>query len=425
MKLAVLTSGGDAPGMNSAIRATAKVCAGRGILLEGVELGFEGLIDGRFRPLTRSSGVEMGRGDGRAAEATGATSNADASPTVVRGSVDERGDARGDGDPRGDGRGERSPEAVGGTSCDEGSPAARTAELTVHSDVERCGGWGGTILGSARSERFRSEAGRREAAEALRARGTDGLIVIGGNGSLTGAHHLAREHGVRVVGVPASIDNDIGCTSMSLGVDTALNTIIDACDRIADTASAHRRAFVIEVMGRDCGYLAMASAIAAGADAVLMREQGRSDDEVVAALERTIRTGFERGKLRVLVIKSEGVRIPCTKLVRELNERIEGDHVRATVLGHVVRGGRASYQDRRIASRLAFQAVEAFANDLTGTMVAWQPSERDGLGTLDPSVKLFPLERVIDVTRAVHDGTSPAMQWRLAMMERVAGVLGV
>lgn len=355
MKLALLTSGGDAPGMNSGIRAIAKICAGRGIEVVGVELGYEGLIDGVFRPLT----------------------------------------------------------------------LVHEGKLTLRKEIESCGGWGGTVLGSARSERFRSQAGRRQAAEHLQREGVEGLFVIGGNGSLHGAMLLADEHGIPVVGMPASIDNDIGCTGSCIGVDTALNTIIDACDRISDTASAHRRAFVVEVMGRDCGYLAMASGIAAGADAVLMREQDRSEAETIDEAEQVIRRGFDRGKLRVLLIKSEGVTVPCTKMVRELNERIEGDHVRATVLGHVVRGGRPSYEDRRMANRMGLQMVEAMSRGQVGTMVAWRPTVDGGTETVDPSIRLFPLQQVAEETRAVLEGTSQVMQWRLKMMAKVAGVLGV
>ncbi len=355
MKLAVLTSGGDAPGMNSGIRAIAKICAGRGIEVVGVELGYEGLIDGSFRDLTAST--------------------------------------------------------------DDG--------LTLRSEVEACSGWGGTVLGSARSNRFRTEGGRQQAADNLKAAGVEGLFVIGGNGSLYGAMLLAQEHGIPVVGMPASIDNDIGCTGSCIGVDTALNTIIEACDRISDTASAHRRAFVVEVMGRDCGYLAMASGIAAGADAVLMREQDRSEDEIIDDAERTIRRGFDRGKLRVLIIKSEGVSVPCTKMVRELNARIEGDHVRATVLGHVVRGGSPSYEDRRMANRFALQMVEAMTSGNTGVMAAWRPTVDGGIKTVDPSIRLFPLEQIAEETKAVLEGTSRVMQWRLGMMAKVAGVLGV
>ena len=197
--LAILTSGGDSPGMNAAIRAVVKVAAAKGLRVVGVEQGYEGLIDGGFRELTRASQDSAGR--------------------------------------------------------------VPTAE------IDAMAGAGGTMLGSARSARFREPDGRAQAAHNLR--GIDGLIVIGGNGSLTGAHLLSQEHGAtRVVGIPASIDNDVGCTSTAIGVDTALNTIVQSCDRISDTARAHRRAFVVEVMGRQCGYLAMASAVAAGADAV-------------------------------------------------------------------------------------------------------------------------------------------------------------
>lgn len=355
MRLAVLTSGGDAPGMNSGIRAIAKICAGRGIEVVGVELGYEGLIDGSFRELT----------------------------------------------------------------------LAHDGALTLRKEIESCGGWGGTVLGSARSARFRTQEGRRMAAAHLHDEGIEGLFVIGGNGSLHGAMLLAEEHDVRVVGMPASIDNDIGCTGSCIGVDTALNTIIEACDRISDTASAHRRAFVVEVMGRDCGYLAMASGIAAGADAVLMREQDRSESEIIDEVEATIRRGFDRGKLRVLIIKSEGVSVPCTKMVRELNERIEGDHVRATVLGHVVRGGAPSYEDRRMANRFALQMVEAMVGGHVGTMAAWRPTVEGGTKTVDPTIRLFPLSQVAEETRAVLEGTSRVMQWRLGMMAKVAGVLGV
>ena len=190
--LALLTSGGDSPGMNAALRAAAKTCAARGVRLLGVRDGYEGLIDGRM--------VEV----------------------------------------------------VPGPCALLGEPG-----------LDVLGGQGGTVLGSARSARFREAAGRARAAEALRTSGVEGLVVIGGNGSLTGAHLLAREHGVRVMGIPASIDNDIGCTALAIGTDTALNTIVQACDHIDDTARAHSRAFVVEVMGRACGYLAMASAVAA------------------------------------------------------------------------------------------------------------------------------------------------------------------
>jgi len=355
----VLTSGGDAPGMNTAIRAIAKVGAARGARVMGVLAGYDGLMAGTFRELSRAE-------DGTA---------------------------------------------------------------LVDAEVDMMGGLGGTVLGSARSARFRTPEGRAEAAKQVA--GMDGLIVIGGNGSLTGAHMLAAEHGVRVIGMPASIDNDIGCTGMAIGVDTALNTIVDACDRISDTARAHRRAFVVEVMGRESGYLAMAAGVAAGADAVLFREQGRSEVDVIDRVEQVIRAAFAppRNKRRVLVIKSEGIQIPCTRMVRILQERIEDDlegvDVRATVLGHLVRGGSPSFQDRMIGDRLSFAAVTALLEGRTDEMVAWQPPLPGGTATLDPSVRLFTLEHVLTETQALHDGTSPVIRARLALMENAEGVLGL
>jgi 6-phosphofructokinase 1 len=346
--------------MNTSIRAIAKLAAGEGVRVLGVEQGYDGLIDGRFRELTREVGGGLATTDG----------------------------------------------------------------------LDMIGSLGGTVLGSARSTRFRTVEGRAQAASRLD--GVLGLIVIGGNGSLTGAHLLAKEHPeVRVVGIPASIDNDIGCSGLAIGVDTALNTIVDACDRISDTARAHRRAFVVEVMGRDCGYLAMASSIAVGADAVLFREQGRTDDEVVLAVEKAIERAFAPGrdKQRVLIIKSEGVTIPCTLLVRTLSERLDGKipgvEIRATVLGHLVRGGAPSYMDRAIAGRLALAALEALLTGGTDEMVAWQPTLPGGIDTRDSHVKRFPLETVLAETDALLDGSSPITKRRIALMERAEGILGL
>jgi len=357
--IGVLTSGGDAPGMNSAIRAIAKVAAARGVRVLGIEDGYEGLIDGRAHELTR------------------------AVPTQVSGHA-------------------------------------------VQPEVDSSGGSGGTLLGSSRSDRFRTEAGRAQARKTLSS--LDGLIVIGGNGSLAGAHLLCQELGARVIGVPASIDNDIGCTATAIGVDTALNTIIQACDRISDTARAHRRAFVVEVMGRQCGYLAMASAVAAGADAVLFREQGRSEESLVDEVARIVRDAFlKRAKRRVLVIKAEGVEVPCHRLVEKVQERLTPEvpnlEVRATVLGHLVRGGNPTYQDRMVAGRLAFAAAEALMAGAADEMVAWTPVVRDGTPTHDPFVQRFPLERVLLETERLLNGTSDVTRRRLRLMEVVEGVL--
>jgi 6-phosphofructokinase 1 len=358
MRLAVLTSGGDAPGMNAAIRAIAKVGAGRGVEIVGIESGFEGLIDGRFVELTHQMG--------------------------------------------------------------DGMAPLRSVDLAL--------GAGGTILGSSRSAGFREPVGRAKAAANLE--GFDGLAVIGGNGSLTGAHALADEHEIKVIGIPASIDNDVGCTSLSIGVDTALNTIVDACGRIADTARSHRRAFVVEVMGRQSGYLAMASAVTVGADAVLFREQGRSDDEIVSSVERVVREAFTRDpeKRQSIILKAEGVELPATSLVAMLNERLsdlEGLESRAIVLGHLVRGGSPSYLDRMIGGRLGLMALAALADGASDEMVAWRPTLAGGTPTMDSRVERFPLETVIRESAALVDGSSAVLQRRMAMMETVEGVLSL
>ncbi len=359
-KIAVLTSGGDSPGMNAALRAITKLAASKGVQVFGVHEGYEGLMDGNFRELTR---------------------------------------------------------------------VLPDGQVMVDIEVDAAGGLGGTIIGSARSARFREAEGRAQASMQMAKRNLEGLIVIGGNGSLTGAHFFSRESGIPTIGIPGSIDNDIGCTALALGVDSALNTIVAACDNISDTARAHRRAFVVEVMGRDCGYLAMASAIAVAADAVMIREQGKTEEQLVADLANVIRNGYARGKRRILVIKAEGVQVPCTRLVRLTEDAMRADmptvEIRATVLGHVVRGGNPSYQDRAIAGRLGFGAVGALLRGATDAMVAWLPPVPGGMPTEDSSVMLFPLEHVLAETAAVINGSSPVTQRRLALMEKATGVLAL
>jgi len=182
------------------------------------------------------------------------------------------------------------------------------------------------------------------------------------------------------------------------------------------------------VMGRQCGYLAMASAVAAGADAVLFREQGRTQAQLIEALAELIRRAFaERDKRRVLIIKAEGVEIPCLELVRRLEEQlgssVPGFEIRGTVLGHLVRGGSPTYQDRMVAGRLAFAAVQCVAEGFTDEMTAWNPTSPDGKPTADPAVFRFPLEQVLSETERLIDGTSPVTRRRVQMMEMVEGVL--
>ncbi|MFZ1866846.1 MAG: 6-phosphofructokinase, partial [Polyangiales bacterium] len=286
--IAILTSGGDSPGMNAAIRAVTMVALAKGHRVLGVRYGYRGLMDGNVRPITAND---------------------------------------------------------------------------VHDILRE----GGTILHSARCKRFYETAARQQAREFLTEQGVDGLIVIGGNGSLTGLTllsdpHEAKDWPVRCIGIPASIDNDVALTGLAIGVDTAMNTIVEACDRIADTATAHGRTFIIEVMGRDCGYLAMTSAIASGANMVLFPEAVRTEEELVRSVVNTILTVRERHQdnQTVVAIKAEGVPTSTDRLkslvdsqLREATGEDQEDvETRVTVLGHVVRGGRPSAFDRLLGSRL-------------------------------------------------------------------------
>ena len=356
--LTVLTSGGDAPGMNAAIQAVVKIGASRGLDVLGVERGYDGLIDGHTRRLTQQLG-----------------------DAVI-------------------------PEA----------------------SVDGIGPLGGTVLGSSRSSRFLSAEHRAVAAANLRAWGSQGLIVIGGNGSIAGGHALAQECEIPVVAIPASIDNDIGLTRESIGVDTALNTIVDACDRISDTARSHHRAFIVEVMGRDSGYLAMASAVATAADAVLLPEQSRTYDEIVEGVASCIRHSFSegRGKRRVLIIKAEGVDIPTHLLVDEVSAEVSDMDVdvRGTVLGHLVRGGNSSFRDRLIAGRFGLVAVESVLAGRTDLMVGWNLTDM-GEATSDNFVRLFPIADVLEETAALLDGTSSIARDRIVRMEKIQGVLSL
>ena len=179
-------------------------------------------------------------------------------------------------------------------------------------------------------------------------------------------------------------------------------------------------------MGRDCGYLAMASAVALAADAVLVRELGKSEEQLVADVAQVVRHGFARGKRRILVIKSEGIAVPCTRLVRLVEPLLPGVEVRATVLGHVLRGGNPSYHDRAIAGRLGFGATAALLEGATDEMVGWLPPVPEGgVSTHDASVTRFSLERVLQETQSLIDGSSPVTQRRLQLMERAHAVLSL
>jgi 6-phosphofructokinase 1 len=348
-RLALLTSGGDAPGMNAALRGAARVGAALGFELLGVEEGYVGLLEGRVRALDLHA-------------------------------VDE---------------------------------AARR---------------GGTVLGSARSKVFPTPEGQQRARATLAAHRIRGLVVIGGNGSLAGAQTLADV--VAVAGLPASIDNDLACTSMSIGVDTALNTIVDACDRIGDTASAHRRTFIVEVMGRECGYLAMAAGVACGADAVLVPEAGRGEDDLVEAVARAMESAYasDSGKRRVLVVKAEGVRASSASLRGRIEARVASTlpdvETRVTVLGHVVRGGAPSGFDRLLGARLANCAIRALADGEHGFMAGWcGPGVAGAACKYDPYVVLTPLATVLAETGRLMRGESDLARWRRSIVHEIEPIL--
>jgi 6-phosphofructokinase 1 len=363
-RLAVLTSGGDAPGMNAAIRAVTLVGVAAGWEVFGVRQGYQGLIDGQLEPLG----------------------------------------------PR---------------------------------EVQRIVREGGTMLGSARCKAFHERATRDRARAVLAERGISGLIVIGGNGSLTGALALsdpeeAGDDPPRVIGIPASIDNDLALTSLSIGVDTAMNTIVEACDKIADTASAHDRTFLVEVMGRECGYLAMTSAVAAGADMVLFPEAERSDDELVGDVCRAVEAVRKRAARdrRVIAIKAEGVRLGSAELKRRVDLALTergGDpehpvETRVTVLGHVVRGGRPSAFDRLLASRLGNVAVRALSVGYTRVMAAWMPpselpAEIATRSSDDPYCFVVDLPAVLRATDELLEGEGALASFRKSVFKQLEAVL--
>jgi 6-phosphofructokinase 1 len=233
-------------------------------------------------------------------------------------------------------------------------------------------GRGGTILGTARAPEFREVQGRRKALRMLNRFDIDGLIVIGGNGSLTGALELSRMD-FPVVGIPSTIDNDINGTDIAIGVDTALNTILDAIDKIKDTASSHNRAFLIETMGRNSGYLALASGVAGGAELVLCPEIDTPLEEII----RVVEDSYIRGKAHAIIVVAEGWKPGSDEVAQELRARKEdlGFSVRVTRLGHVQRGGSPMAFDRILATRLGAAAVRELVAGNGGQMVGWIKNE--------------------------------------------------
>ena len=286
MKIGVLTSGGDAPGMNAAIRAVVRTCVYNNIEVDGIFQGYQGLIDGDFKRLNERS-------------------------------------------------------------------------------VARILGRGGTILKSSRCKDFFEKEGRRRAYENLKKHQVDALITIGGNGTFTGAHLLHEEFGIQVMGVPGSIDNDIFGTDHCIGFDTATNTVVDAVDRIRDTATSHNRIFFVEVMGRNSGFIALKAGIATGAIAIVLPEDEMSIEDLVT----TLKSSEESGKSSSIVLVAEGSKSGgAYEIAKMVNERYNEYETRVSVLGHLQRGGAPSCYDRVIASRMGVAAVEGLMEGRSDVM---------------------------------------------------------
>jgi 6-phosphofructokinase 1 len=256
---------------------------------------------------------------------------------------------------------------------------------------------GGTILRTARFKDFAKPEVQQAALRQLQARGIDALVAIGGDGTMRGALALHRL-GFPVVGIPASIDNDVYGTDISIGVDTALNTIIEAIDKLRDTASSHQRAFLVETMGRNCGHLALMSGIISGAEMTLIPEEDVSPEEVAQA----VREAYARGKTHAIVVVSEGARLPAIALKEKLNAMNLDVDLRVTVLGHVQRGGSPSAWDRLIAARFGVNAVERLHKGESGVMVVLKasqilavPMEEAGTRQRQPDLEYYRMARML------------------------------
>lgn len=308
--IAVLTSGGDSPGMNACIRAVTRTAIFNGMKVWGVYRGYEGLINGEFKELTTES----------------------VSNTIGR---------------------------------------------------------GGTILKTARSKEFTTPEGHQKAYEQLTRHKVDALIVIGGNGSLTGARSLAREFNFPVIGLPGTIDNDLYGTDSTIGYDTAMNTIVECVDKIRDTASAHNRIFFIEVMGRDAGFLAQNSAIAAGAEAAIIPEDQSGADQLSSFIGHGIRKS--KNSSIVLVSESKNVNGGAMYYAERVKKEYPEYDVRVTILGHLQRGGTPSAYDRLLASRLGYASVIALMEGQRNVMI----------GTSNDQIVYVPINRAVKFDKPI------------------------
>lgn len=317
-KIAVLTSGGDAPGMNACIRAVVRTARGKGMEVMGIRRGYQGMIEGDFYPLLGHS---------------------------------------------------------------------------VSDIIHR----GGTILGTARSEAFRTSSGRQQAYEQLRKAGIEGVVAIGGDGTFTGAHIFGNEYGIPLIGVPGTIDNDLWGTDFTIGYDTAINTAMQAIDRIKDTADAHNRAFFIEVMGRDAGFIAVRTAIATGAEAVLIPETPTKLDDLYQSLEDNY---LHKQSASIIIIAEGDEAGDAFSIAEKMKERMPHFEMRVTVLGHIQRGGSPTCMDRVRASRLGIAAVQALLDGKSDVMVGEQHSQ----------VVTTPFEKAIKHNQRVTQGLADIVQ---------------
>ena len=287
-KIAVLTSGGDSPGMNTALRAVVRTCAYKNIDCVGVSRGYQGLINDDIKTLKTRS---------------------------VRGIINR----------------------------------------------------GGTMLYSARSDEFRTKDGREKAFSNIKKHGIDGLVVIGGDGSFTGGLIFQKEFGIPVIGIPGTIDNDLYGTSHTLGYDTALNTVMDAIDKIRDTAISHDRLFFVEVMGRDAGHIALNSGIAIGAQEILIPEQNMG----IEGLINSLKDSKKNGKTSSIVVVAEGDKTGKNvfDLAKQVEEEFPKYEIRVSVLGHMQRGGSPSCFDRVLGTKMGVRAVESLIDGDSGKMI--------------------------------------------------------
>lgn len=309
-KIAVLTSGGDSPGMNAAVRAVMRSCQYFGYQAVGVRFGYKGLIEGDFIDFR----------------------DTDASGIIQR---------------------------------------------------------GGTILKSARSEEFRTSEGRKKAAGHLKDKGIEALITIGGDGTFRGATILGQEHGINVIGIPGTIDNDLIGSDETIGYDTALNTAMEAIDKIRDTADAHERLFLIEVMGRDAGFIALETGIASGAELIILPEKKTYMSEIRQSLKEILKVQ----RRSTLVIIAEGDE---SGGALKISEKLEADfkdyEMRVCILGHIQRGGSPTAHDRVLASRLGYEAVKAVNDGLSEVMV----------GVINHKLKITPLHETFGVKKEIN-----------------------